>query len=406
MESGLKKINDTQINKRSYRLFIFSSFLVGIISIVLGVYFHQHPYISYSKTTFNQLPHWEDDNQLEALQAFKKSCTEITKRTPTTGIKLLPTNKLEDWQTICSAASALIYPDNQTARKFFEYWFQPYSVKSNFSAKGLFTGYYLPLLHASLKKDKNYSIPVYGLPNDLIKLNLSAFNPNYENKSITGQLTKNNIFRPYPDRAKINGGAIQTNAPVLVWSNNLIDVFFAQIQGSAIVELPNKQRLLLGYAGANGRAYTPIGKILIANHAIKKTEISMQTIRSWLEQHPDQANTILNSNASYVFFKLLNGEDPIGSETVPLTTKRSLAVDRNYIPLGTPVWLDTVTPNNQTSNTLNKFKHLLIAQDTGGAIKGAIRGDVYWGAGEEAGFIAGHMQSPGRYWILLPRKTR
>jgi membrane-bound lytic murein transglycosylase A len=187
---------------------------------------------------------------------------------------------------------------------------------------------------------------------------------------------------------------------VLVWTDNLLDVFFAQIQGSAIVELPDHERLIINYAGTNGRAYTAIGKILLERNAIPKNNLSMQTLRIWLEQHPEEINTVLNSNASYVFFKILKNGDPLGSEQIPLLPERSLAVDTRFIPLGAPLWLSTTLP----THTPSAFQHLMIAQDTGGAIKGIIRGDVYWGASEKAADIAGHMQSDGQYWILLPKR--
>ncbi len=380
------------------KLILLLGVVIGITSFALIVFYQQHPYISVSQSTFKQLPHWESDNHAQALLAFKKSCGEILKRNPDTNFgEISLTGKNQNWQMICNAATNLQQPDNQTAKAFFENWFQPYQVRSNLHTHGLFTGYYLPLLHASLNKSKDYSIPVYGLPHDLIKINLADFVKDSKNKWIIGQLSKNNLLKPYPSRIDINQ---KIDAPILVWGNNLIDVFFAQIQGSAIVELPNKKRLLLSYAGSNGQPYTAIGKILIANKQLEKTNISMQTIRDWLNQHPDQASSILNKNASYVFFNLLKNSDPIGSEAVPLTPKRSLAVDKNIIPLGVPIWLDTEFPTETQSN---HFQHLMVAQDTGGAIKGAIRGDVYWGAGDEAAYIAGHMQSGGRYWLLLPK---
>lgn len=361
------------------------------------------PHLSLSKTSFNHLPEWQTDNQADAFQAFKQSCVEILKRNPNAPFSPLhKAGLVKDWQPICLAALKLKKPDKIAAQKFFETWFNPYLVKNNFNRKGLFTGYYLPLLQASLTKDKNYSVPIYGFPSDLVKVNLGLFKSTLTNYTVTGQI-KNNLLFPYPDRAAISQGAIKKTAPVIAWSNNAVDVFFAQVQGSAILSLPNHQQLMIGYATDNGYPYTAIGKVLIQAHALRSSEVSMQTIRDWLVKHPEQINIILNHDASYVFFKILKNNAPIGIEQVPLTPNRSLAVDMHYIPLGAPIWLDTKIPNPNPRLNHSSFRHLLIAQDTGGAIKGVIRGDIYFGAGSDAIFLAGHMNQLGRYWILLPK---
>lgn len=383
---------------------------VWVLLIAVAVFFAYYHHVvfgshcSLSKTSFKRLPGWEQDDQSQALRAFQKSCVEILQREPSAAFSALTQSKSNQaWQTICLAANALSHPNKVTARHFFESWFQPYAVQDNLNPHGLFTGYYLPLLHASLKKNKQYTVPVYGLPADLVKVNLSLFDNEASNKVIIGQL-KNNTLVPYPDRMAINQGALGKNAPVLVWADNTVDVFFAQIQGSVLVQLPNHQSLLLGYASTNGRPYTAIGKVLIQNKAITRETISMQTIRAWLQAHPEQANAILNQNASYLFFiPLLRTLDPLGTEQVPLTAQRSLAVDTHFIPLGVPVWLKTEIPQQKPVERLLRYRRLLIAQDTGGAIKGIIRGDIYWGAGEDAAFAAGHMKQMGRYWLLLPK---
>ena len=361
-------------------------------------------HVSLTKTRFDHLPHWKQKNSSQALLAFQQSCTEILKRKPSQAFStLLPQSKTNaHWQAICVAANRLQHPTQRQARQFFETWFQPYSIHNNDNPKGLFTGYYLPLLHGSLIKTKKYAIPLYALPTDLVKLDLSLFSPEFKRKTIIAQL-KNNTLVPYPDREAINNGALDKTAKVLVWVDSIVDVFFAQIQGSTLIELPNKQQRLLGFAGANGRPYTAIGALLIANKAISKETISMQTVRAWLAQHPDQADAILNQNKSYVFFIVLPDKNPLGTEHVPLTPLHSLAVDMNYIPLGAPLWLDTRIPDLKSASKNKPFRQLLIAQDTGGAIKGIVRGDIYWGAGPNAAFSAGHMQQMGRYWILLPK---
>lgn len=355
-----------------------------------------------SKSSFASLQNWQADDHSAALLAFQKSCKEILRRNPNAIFgNVVHAGKVYRWQMICSAANAINEPNNINAKIFFEKWFDPYLVKSNyFNSEGLFTGYYLPVLHGSYHKDKQFSVPIYAIPNDLIKIDLQTFYPKLNGKFLIARF-KNNTLTRYPDRAAINQGALDQHATVLFWCDNAIDLFFAQIQGSAIVQLPDGKQEIIGYAGSNGRDYTSIGRILVDNYHLDKDAVSMQMIRKWLLQHPNEVNSLLNQNASYVFFRLLTNKEPLGTEHVALTPGRSLAVDTRFIPLGAPVWLDTTIPTNTTS--AKSYQHLLIAQDTGGSIKGIIRGDVYWGTGTEATFIAGHMKHPGHYWLLLPR---
>jgi membrane-bound lytic murein transglycosylase A len=388
--------------KKTYFLFIVLLFLI----IVPAFYYYYKgtvfSHVSLTKTTYDHLPNWKKEDASQALLAFQKSCVEILKRNPALPFSpTLPIYKTNAaWQTLCIAANKIQHPTPYQARQFFETKFQPYAVKNNFNSKGLFTGYYLPVLHGNLKKTKRYSVPLYSLPHDWVKIDLIRFNPEFKGKSMIGQL-KNHTLLPYPDRAAIQQGALDTHADVIVWIDNIVDEFFAQIQGSAIVQLPNHQTLLLGFAGTNGQPYTAIGNLLIANKAIPKEKISMQTIRAWLSHHPKQVIDLLNQNKSYVFFIVLPDKNPLGTEHVPLTPQHSLAVDTRYIPFGAPLWLDTRVPDKKLKEKI--FRHLLIAQDTGGAIKGIVRGDIYWGAGADAAFTAGHMQQTGRYWVLLPK---
>ncbi len=355
--------------KRSITLILF-----GLFSILTGC--STQPHLELTKTTYDELPAWNRDNHSQSLRAFQRSCREIIKRNPYSNFsKLTGSGKVGHWQQACYAASHIAENNNPAAQAFFEAWFEPYQISNNAETNGLFTGYYLPLLHGSLTANRYYAIPIYGIPMDF------AANKKYYHSA-------------YPDRASINNGAIHYKTPVLAWTHDPIELFFAQIQGSAIVELTNHQRFIISYAANNGHRYTAIGKILRDEYGIPKEQISMQTIKYWLRQHPAKINTILNRNASYVFFKVLHNDDPLGAERIPLLPERSLAVDLHYIPLGAPLWLNTTAPNMQ---------RLMIAQDTGGAIKGVVRGDVYWGTGDKAEYYAGHMQSPGQYWILLPR---
>jgi membrane-bound lytic murein transglycosylase A len=397
----LQVIKDMRLVKR---------FLIRIIIVSCGLLPGQQclsepaAEMTLSQTDYRQLPSWEQDDHSRALLAFRLSCTEILRRDPQSDFNAgLKSVALQQWQRACQAAMKIHQPDQLTARRFFETWFAPYHVSNEGKHEGLFTGYYMPLLHARLKPSKKFSIPIHALPNDLVKVDLGLFRPEFAGKSIVGQV-RNNMLFPYPDRKAIIEGMINGKARTLAWSDNPIDVFFAQVQGSAVIELPNKRRFIIGYAGDNGRRYSSIGKILVTNNELTRQTVSMQSIRIWLANHPDQVNAILNQNASYVFFKVLPDKNPLGTEKVPLTPERSLAVDNRYIPFGAPVWLSTAIPD-ESSESLLPFHHLLIAQDTGGAIKGVVRGDVYWGTGDKAEFIAGHMNSPGEYWILLPKEN-
>ncbi|HVV68733.1 MAG TPA: MltA domain-containing protein [Gammaproteobacteria bacterium] len=390
-----------------FRKLFSKEYLIPVIILIIAgtlYYFGAFgPHLQLSKRHFDQLPGWEQDDQSQALQAFKLSCTKILELPPQTAFgETKETASVRNWQTICHAALKLTSTDPENARRFFEAWFIPYQVKNNLNPKGLFTGYYLPAIAGSLKFDKTYNIPIYALPKDLIKVDLGLFKPELTGKKIIGRL-KNQTLIPYPSRAEINNGAISQNAAVLLWTNDLVKFFVAQIQGSALVQLPNHEQKLIGYAGENGQPYTAIGRILIEKKAIPKDQMSMEAIQTWLNKNPEQINDILNQDASYVFFKFLTGSSPLGSQKIPLTPQRSLAVDTDYIPLGAPIWLSTKIPQNKANAQTIPFQHLLIAQDTGGAIKGIIRGDIYFGPGLDAEYQAGHMRQNGEYWILLPK---
>lgn len=355
-------------------LFISGS-LLCLITLVAVLYYLGYfgNDLTLRKTVYQELPGWEQADQTLSLSAFQQSCTAILKLNPR---QHLGTQNffgtVEHWQAACQVAKKIVHPNVHVARQFFERWFQPYQVVNHLNPVGLFTGYYLPLLRVSLTRDTSHKIPIYGLPSPALTT--------------------------YPTRAAIENGALHWKAPIIAWGENPIDVFFAQIQGSAIAQTRDQKTFLLSYAGDNKQPYTAIGKVLRQRGLLAADNISMQSIRAWLTAHPTQVTDILDQNASYVFFKKSSVATVSGSEKVPLTPHYSLAVDTHFMPLGAPLWLSTTLPPTAIS-----FQQLMIAQDTGGAIKGVIRGDVFWGAGKNAEYIAGHMQSSGRYWILLPR---
>jgi membrane-bound lytic murein transglycosylase A len=297
-----------------------------------------------------------------------------------------------DWLGPCRAAKGLAPGD---ARQFFEAWFRPWSVSDRGAETGLFTGYYEPLLHGSLTPGGAYIYPLYAKPDDMITVDLGDFAQDLEGRKITGQI-QGGSFVPYHDRAAIDAGALADRDLEIVWVDDPVGAFFLHVQGSGRVQLADGSELRVGYAGQNGHAYFAIGRELVARGALTKDEVSLQSIREWLAAHPGEASGVMDMNASYVFFDVLEGPGPIGSQGVPLTPERSLAVDRDFIAMGLPVWLDTTLPDGAP------YRRLMVAQDTGGAIDGPVRGDVFFGAGPRAEDLAGHMRQQGRVWLLLP----
>lgn len=386
------------------KTFLYSSFFLVIVLTALSIWwFKSDNSISLKPATFNQLPAWRKAELGPSLETFKVSCQAFLKQRPEKAVGSTLLNlEAKDWQPICNAAMSINPSDNTAAKHFFEQWFQPIKfVKKQRLNQGLFTGYYMPYLHGSLQKTEQYKVPLYAVPDDLITLNLSDFDSKIMHKSLSGRVVNKRLI-PYYTREQISKGAIKDKATVLVWVDSQIDRLFLEIQGSGVVQLPDGQELVLGYAAQNGAPYTAIGKVLIERGALPKQGLSMQAIRDYLEAHPEEIKDVLNQNQSFVFFKQLQNKDAYGAQGVALTPGYSLAVDRQWIPLGAPIWLSTSHPDAHHKQAI-AMQRLMIAQDTGGAIKGAVRGDVYWGTGDDATYIAGHMQNPGYYWLLLPK---
>jgi len=268
-----------------------------------------------------------------------------------------------------------VLPGNEgAARQFFEGEFTPMAVADYGVREGLFTGYFEIEVNGSRHRQGPYQTPVYRRPPDL-------------------------DLGPHYSRAEIEDGALAGRGLELLWVDNSIDAFFVQIQGSGRVWLEDGQTIRLGYDGQNGLPYVPVGRFLVERGQIPREKLTMASIRMWMHQHREAGAALRRENPSYVFFLEVKGDGPIGAEKIVLTPARSLAVDRTYIPLGVPIWLDAdeqFVPNESVHR-------LVIAQDTGGAIKGPVRGDLFWGAGRAAGERAGEMDARGRYYLLLPR---
>ena len=341
---------------------------------------------------FDALPSWRTDNLSETWEAFVQSCQKIAQLPIDTRLVHC---SVADWATIGQKAGKISRPDNEEVRRFFETYFLPHLVISDSSTAGTFTGYFVPQLRGSRTQTDTYNTPLYKRPNDLIMIeDLGIFREPLRGKRIAGKLVDGNLH-PYLTRSEIEDGGLADKNLELVWVDDPVDAFFMAIQGSGYIEFEDGTQTLLGYAGTNGHDYTAIGKSLVINGAILPDKVSMQSIKAWLRNNPDDAPQIMNQNRSYVFFKEIIASAPIGTQGVPLTPQRSLAIDPAFIDLGTPVWLDVAhsTP----------LRRLVIAQDTGGAIKGPIRGDFYWGIGQQAGESAGTMHAAGNYYVLLPK---
>ncbi|MBT5074556.1 MAG: murein transglycosylase [Kordiimonadaceae bacterium] len=352
----------------------------------------------YTRLNFSDLEGWQSDNHDQALEAFQISCKRLMsypddRNFGDFGIAI-------DWKPVCIAAQDI---DPIAAKKFFETNFVPLSFAR--SESGLFTGYYAPLYKGSREESEHYNVPLYTVPDDLQALSLGDFDLSLKGRSIVGEVIDNK-FVPYKDRKLIDQGALVGQSLELVWLEKKAESFFMQIQGSGFIELDNGEIMHLGYAQKNGRPYRAIGQFLIESGDVAREDMSLQAIYSWMEDNPEKSDELMWKNPSYVFFQQRNSDKPVGSLGIGLTPGRSLAVDREHIPLGMPLWLETHTETtNPLSGEILKQPHLsrlVVAQDTGGAIKGKIRGDVYWGIGAEAEIKAGPMKDRGGYYLLIP----
>jgi membrane-bound lytic murein transglycosylase A len=353
--------------------------------------------------TFADLPGWGEDAVEEAVPAFLRSCQRIAALADEAPVDDEPfAGRARDWKPACAEAAKLPKGDRQAARRFFETRFRPFSALNNKNPLGLFTGYYEPLLHGSRKRGGKYTVPLYTRPPELVMVDLGDFREDLKGTRIAGKVEDGTLV-PFPDRKEIDAGALAGRKLEVVWVDDPIDAFFLHVQGSGRVQLAEGGEMRLGYAAQNGHPYTAIGRELIGRGALKRDEVSLQTIRAWLEAHPQEAREVMETNPSYVFFQKLEGEGPLGAQGVPLTPGRSLAVDRKHVPLGVPLWLVSGVPSPREGEPDGRLRRLLVTQDTGGAIRGPVRGDVFWGFGEEAEAIAGRMKHRGKMWLLLPR---
>lgn len=336
--------------------------------------------------SFDLVPGWNEDAQSDAWGAFQRSCAALRSQSA--------------WQEVCEAATAVNGSDTVEVRRFFEQGFVPHQVVNlDGTAEGTFTGYYEPIIRGSRQRSATYRFPIYGVPDDLLVVDLSEVYPELKHMRLRGRLEGRRVV-PYYPRADIEAGKAAVQGRELLWTEDAVELFFLQIQGSGRVQLDSGQIVRLSYADQNGHPYRSVGRLLVEQGELTLDQASMQGIKAWATRNPQRLTQLLDQNASYVFFRETEAasDGPTGALGVPLSAGRSLAIDPRAVPLGAPVFVSTTWPNTDTP-----LRRLMLGQDTGGAIKGAVRGDVYWGSGAQAGITAGRMRQSGQMWVLLPR---
>ena len=361
------------------------------------------PGLRFEPVEFADLPGWSDTDLSVALPALTRSCEKLNtlpagRRLPGARIG----GRVSDWQTPC--ANLLQAATDADIRQVLAAHFAPLAVSLAGETAGTFTGYYEALLRGSLQKSERFNTPLYGRPPELVMVNLGDFRPDLLGRRLAGKV-ENGRLVPYPNRASIEQGALANRALEVLWVDSPVDAYFLHVQGSGRVQMPDGSFMGIGYAAQNGHPNQLIGRHLLQTGAIPREKMSGQAIRTWLADNPNEVQQVLNTDPSFVFFREIEvGDGPIGSANVPLTAEVSLAVDRKHLPLHAPVWLSTSHPNPAGEQAQDEtFNRLMVAQDTGGAIAGEIRGDVFWGFGERAEEIAGRMANQGQYWLILPK---
>jgi membrane-bound lytic murein transglycosylase A len=341
----------------------------------------------YEPVDYSALPGWDAAPVDASLRAFVAGCARVA-----------PGDAM---RAACETARTLPAGDEAAARAFFEKAFSAYAVTAPDGAReGLVTGYYEPVLLGSRVRGERFTQPVYGVPEDLVVVDLAGQYPELRGMRLRGRLNGRRL-QPYYSRGEIEARNGTFAAPVLAWVADPVELFFLQIQGSGQIALGTGERLRVGYADQNGYPYRSLGRHLVERGELALEEASMQGIQAWAAAHPDQLQEALAHNASYVFFRELPAAGgPLGALGVPLEAGFSIAVDPRHVPLGAPVFLETTYPLSELP-----LRRLVMAQDTGGAIRGAVRADFYWGSGPQAGELAGRMRQLGRLWVLWPRNA-
>ncbi|WP_232429410.1 murein transglycosylase A [Noviherbaspirillum autotrophicum] len=339
-------------------------------------------------TTFAALPGWGKDDLRDAWAPFLASCAALAKK--------------PEWREPCAVARDVDAGKDKAIRAFFEAFLVPHQViNPDGSDTGLVTGYYEPLLRGARKRGGPYQIPLHRAPEDMLTIDLTALYPELKSMRLRGRVVGNKVV-PYLSRAELTQSGVLAGKELL-WVDDAIEAFFLQVQGSGRVQLADaKETVRVAYADQNGYPYKSIGRYLVDKGEMSLEQASAQNIKTWFVAHPERRQELLNANPSYVFFKeekvIDPSKGPKGALGIPLTPERSIAVDAQFIPLGAPVFLATTQPGTDTP-----LQRLTMAQDTGGAIRNAVRADYFWGFGAEAGERAGKMKQRATMWVLLPK---
>lgn len=353
------------------------------------------PPLSFTQVDFADLPGWSGDDLGAALPALVRSCARLAGRGEGASLGAGWVGGMAaDWRAPCAAIGGA---GPGAARGLLETWFVPFAMATPKGETGLITGYYEAELNGALFPGGDFTAPIYARPDDLVTVDLGAFAPELKGQNIVGKLDGGRL-NPYPARADIDAGLLSGRGMELLWAEDPVDVFFLHIQGSGKVRFPDGGERRIGYAMSNGRAFTGIGRLLLDAGKIPRSQASMQGIRAWLRANPREGRAFMERNARYIFFRWIDGPGPIGAQGVALTAGRSIAVDPRFVPYGMPVFLDTTWPGED-----RPLRRLMVAQDTGAAIKGPLRADFFWGTGEAALDFAGGMKQRGRFYILVPK---
>jgi membrane-bound lytic murein transglycosylase A len=343
----------------------------------------------------NAIPGWADDAATGVADVVRKSCPALQKNTDLSGL-----TQAADWASLCSALIA-----GNPALDIKALLAAELQAVQVANGKALNTGYYEAQLDGALAPGGAFTTPLYKRPPELVDLDLGAFRPNMKGQRLAGRLQGNKLV-PFADRAAINGGALAGRALELLWVNDEWEAFSLHVQGSGQIKLPDGRVMRVGYDGQNGHEYQSVGRLMIERGLMQRGKATMQGILSWARDNPDQARKLFNENRSFVFFKEIKGDGPVGALSIPLTAERSIAVDPVYVTLGAPVWLDSSHQNLKAMGGQQvPFRGLRVAQDTGGAIKGPNRLDIFFGSGPRATLLAGSQTATGTLTLLLPRAS-
>ncbi len=363
----------------------------------------RHDTLTLTKVKWKDVPGWADDRHAEAIPSFLASCGALAKLGDADAVGHDGHGgKARDWRRACAAAAKVPAGDHAAAKKLFETEFVPHRAAGKAGVDGKLTGYFVQELRASRTRSGKYQHAIYARPKDLVMIDLSKHIPDAHGRRIWGRLAEGAVV-PYHSRPEIRGGALASQGLEIMYADDPVDVLFAHIEGSAKALMDDGSTVWLEFDGKNGRAYRGVGAVLKGlGVLVAPYDGTMPGIRKWFRDNPKRIDEIIDQNHSFVFFKESKQAGAVGSQMVILTAERSLAIDRAFYAHSTPIWVETRAPVPGRSGS-EPWRKLVIAQDTGGGILGAVRGDIYWGDDKGAEERGGRMGAPGKMWVLLPR---